>query len=159
MSIYFSKIIDRYFLRWIAPDTWLTYHPLDMERFYQFVKAIKRYSRSNYGPKIRKNIIKAAKKEHPDFADDLIKEMADDFSERVHQFLEYESVPFPDPYIEMRDPHSVSLYLHSIHVADKKGNFRPLHSEGEIERILERNFGANWRKRSLEKVYGKAKKV
>lgn len=147
MSVYFSKIVDRYFLRWITPSTWFTYHPLDMERFYQFIKAIKRYSRCSYGPKIRKNIIKAAKKEHPNFTDDLIEEMADDFSARVHQILEYESVPFPHPYVEMRNPYSVSLYLHSIQIPDKKGDLRPLYGEAEIEKILERNFGCDWRKR------------
>jgi hypothetical protein len=120
MSHYFSKIIDCYFLQWIAPDTWVTYHPLDLERFYQFVKAIKRYSRSNHGPKIQENIIQAAKKKHPEFINDLINEMAEDFSGRVHQILDYESAPFPDPFVEMRNPHAVSLYLDSLEVSDRK---------------------------------------
>ena len=159
MSRYFSKIIDRYFLQWIAPDTWVTYHPMDMERFYQFVKAIKRYSRTNYGPKLLKNIIKAAKKEHPEFSDDLINEMAEYFSGRVHQILDYESAPFPDPFVEMRDPYAVSLYLRRLRVSDRKGGFRPLHSQAEIDKILEKNFGTNWRERSFEQIYGKTKKV
>jgi hypothetical protein len=148
MSLYFSKIIDRYFLSWICPDTWATYHPSDMERFYKFVKAIKRYARSNYGPKIYKNIIKAARKEHPSFDEGHIMEMAENFSSIVHKILDYESTPFPDPIVEMRNPYKVSLRLRSIQKSDKKGNLHPFYTENQIEKILEKNFGPGWRKRS-----------
>jgi hypothetical protein len=159
MSIYFSKTVDRYFLAWIGPDTWDSFHPLDMERFYKFVKAIKRYSRSNYGPKILENIVKAARNEHPDLNDDYVKEIAQDFSSISHQILDYESTPFPDPLIEMRNPYAVSLRLFSIQVSDKKGNLRPFYTEEKIEKILAKNFGPDWRERWRQRIFGKSQKA
>jgi len=119
-----------------------------MERFYRFVKAIKRYARSNYGPKIYENIIKAVRKEHLNLNDDHIEEMAAYFSSIVHKILDYESTPFPDPIVEMRNPYAVSLRLRSIQIADKKGNFHPFFSEKQIEEIIAKNFGSDWRDRS-----------
>lgn len=159
MSIYFAKVIDRYFLSWICPDTWDTFHPNDMERFYKFVKAIKRYARSNYGPKIYQNIIKAVRKEHPNLNEEHIEEMARKFSSIVHKILDYESTPFPDPIVEMRNPHFVSLRLRSIQIADKKGNFHSFYTEKQIEEILAKNFGSDWRERSLQRIFGKPQKA
>ncbi len=147
MSIYFAKIIDIYFLNWIRQDTWDSFHWLDMERFYKFVKAIKKYARSKYGPKIYKNIIKAAKKEHPNLNEAHVEEKARYFSSIVHQILDYESTSFPDPIVEMRNPYEVWRHLHKIQVTDKKGNLRPLYTEEEIEAILSKNFGSDWRAR------------
>jgi hypothetical protein len=159
MSLHFSKIIDRYFLSWICPDTWATYHPLDMERFYKFVKAIKRYARSNYGPKIYKNIIKAARKEHPGLDEGHIREMAEDFSSIVHKILDYELTPFPDPIVEMRNPYEVSLRLRSIQRADKKGDLRPFYTDKQVEEILDKNFGPDWRERSRQHISRKPQNI
>ena len=104
MDSYFSKIIDRYFLKWIGPDTWASFHPLDMERFYQFVKAIKRYRRNNSKYNIRHNIIKAVRSEHPNLNDEFIEKMCEKFSGIAHHFLEYSSAPFPIRQIERGTP-------------------------------------------------------
>ena len=153
MGIYFAKMIDRYFLSWIRPDTWDTYHPFDTERFYKFVKAIRRYARVNYGPKIRQNIIEAARKEHPRLDEDYIKEMAESFSSIVHKILDYESTRFPDPMVEMRNPYAVRIHLRGVEKADRKGILRPFYSEKQIEDILVKNFGPDWDVRSRRTIF------
>jgi hypothetical protein len=41
---YFTPAIDKYFASWILRDTWHTGHPLDMARFYCFVRAVDHFS-------------------------------------------------------------------------------------------------------------------
>jgi len=40
-----SPVVQRYFDAWVDRDTWDSWHPLDDEHFYRFVKAVARYSR------------------------------------------------------------------------------------------------------------------
>lgn len=40
---YFSKITDAYLHDWLAPTSWDADHPLDVHRFYRFVRALYHY--------------------------------------------------------------------------------------------------------------------
>ena len=40
-----SPVVQRYFDAWVDRDTWDSWHPLDDEHFYRFVKAVARSSR------------------------------------------------------------------------------------------------------------------
>lgn len=47
-------------------------HPSDMERFYLFLKALKRYSRKSHRiAGLYENILKAAKEYHPNLDEEL----------------------------------------------------------------------------------------
>jgi hypothetical protein len=156
MSVYFSEMIDRYFLAWIRIDTWHTAHPSDMERFYKFVKALKRYSRKKSALNISENIKKAVREHHPNFNEDYLDEMAQDFSSTVFQILDYEKAPFPDPLVEMNDPYAVSLHLGTLRKYDSNGRSMPLYSEEQIEKFLVRHFGKDWEERWNERIFGKS---
>ena len=147
MSMYFSKIVDRYFLQWIALPTWDSMHSMDMERFYQFMKAMKRYSRKHWTTRFHQSIVKAAAELHPRSSEKYIHKMADFFLQTAGTIFEYESASFPDPLVEMRNPYEVDLYLRTLRIYDSEGNAQYMYTGEEIERILEDNFGSDWRKR------------
>jgi len=46
----------------------------------------------------------------------------------------------------MRNPYAVSLHLLSYQRIDDKGKAQPLYSSEQIEEILAKNFGKDWRK-------------
>ena len=60
---------------------------------------------------------------------------------------DYESTSSPDPIIEMRDPYEVELTLQSYRIYKQGSQEQPLHTESQIEEILEKNFGTRWRDR------------
>jgi hypothetical protein len=43
---YFTPTIDKYFAAWVLRDTWDSGHPLDMQNFYRFVRAIDHFSKA-----------------------------------------------------------------------------------------------------------------
>jgi hypothetical protein len=147
MAKYFSKIVDRYFMRWISPDTWHTHHPLDMKRFYGFVKALRRYSRKRGSPRLRANIIMAAKIKHPELDEECLEERADYFSSLAHKILDYESTPFPDPLVEKTNPHAVAISLGMIQKVDEHGRPHPAYTQEQIDNRLAEMFGDDWRER------------
>ena len=142
---YFSPVVDRYFLQWIVLPTWDSMHPMDMQRFYQFLKALKRYSRKDWSAYFIQNIVNAAKHFHPNRDADCIRKAAVRFLEIAEDIFAYESAPFPDPLVEMRNPYQVALYLRSLRVYDEHGREQDMYSQEEIEKILEENFGPDWR--------------
>jgi hypothetical protein len=141
MPKYFSKAVDRYFDQWIRVFTWDTMHPYDMERFYQFLKALKKYSRKYWAKGFHENIVKAAKDYHPNLDEKHITEMANFFIKKAETCFAYEEAPFPDPLVEKTDPYAVRSRLSRIQVLDDKGNTRPLYTSDEIEDILAKDFG------------------
>ena len=52
---YFTPSIDKYFAAWILRDTWDSGHPLDMQRFYRFVRAIDHFSKAIRRPPLDLN--------------------------------------------------------------------------------------------------------
>jgi len=146
MTQYFSKLIDRYLNHWIGLPTWDSMHPTDMKRFYQFLKALKKYGRGRAQLHVRDGIFRAIKKQYPDVSDSHLNEMANFFSTRAEIVLAYEEATL-DPCVEMRDPYQVALSLRASHYIDENGNKQPIYSSTQIEKILAENFGPNWRDR------------
>jgi len=61
---YFSKLVDCYLVKWISIDTWHTKHAYDMERFYKFIRSLKKFSHKENSAKKIENIIKQAAIDH-----------------------------------------------------------------------------------------------
>lgn len=57
---YFSKSIDKYFIRWIDIDTWYTMDDFDINRFYRFIHALSRFARRSYSNRDIQNRIEDA---------------------------------------------------------------------------------------------------
>lgn len=145
MTVYFSKIVDRYFRQWINLPTWDSMHPFDMTRFYQFLKAFQKYSRNRSLTRIRRNIIRAAHNNHPELDNEYIEEVANFFTTQAGRIFAFQAAQFPDPLVEMRNPYQVSLYLRTLRKIDDSGESISLYTHEEIEGILAENFGTNWR--------------
>jgi len=145
MSRYFSTIVDRYLNHWIALPTWGSKHPLDMQRFYQFLRALKRYSRKDWTLDFRERIFRAAKDNHPEFDESYLVETIDYFVRQEEIICDYHSAPFPAPLVEMSNPYLVASYLSLLLVVDDEGNERSMYTSEEIEEILAKNFGKDWR--------------
>ncbi len=90
-----SPTVAKYFMKWILTSTWYTEHTCDMDRFYKFVKAVKRWSKKRpSGELVRQLIV-----EHGGPLEDLEK-MADHFKSLYVEILEYEDTPFPEKHRE-----------------------------------------------------------
>ena len=120
-------------------------HPLDRRRFYCFVKACIRYSRTKlHGGWLRYFLEKELPATYPtpilgrDFREELISEVADLF-ERI---LEFNKAGFPNHSLEMRNPFKVMGHL-LFHNKPRE----------EIEEILVDYFSPSWRE-DYDKKYG-----
>jgi len=125
-------IVRRYFDAWISLDTWDSFHALDMERFYRFVKAVVRYSRHQRpsSTRIRAFIIERWKGQREEA--ELNKE-ADHVAELYQTLLEYErTTGFPDPLIERKDIVRYHLRLKATRT-----------SEGQYRRTMSEVWGPN----------------
>lgn len=137
---------DRYFIHWIGLPTWDSMHQMDMMRFYQFVKALRTYSRKSWQNMLYKNIILAARDYHSNVNENHLIDMAEFFTGQANIVLDFDSTTFPDPLVEMKNPRLVLAYLRQFHqAADLNGNTRPLYTPEQLENIMIENFGANWR--------------
>lgn len=131
-----SKLVEKYYLAWVKGPTLLE-HSLDRDRFYCFVKACMRYSRTKlHGGWLRYFLEKELPATYPtpilgrDFRGELISEVVILF-ERI---LAFNKASFPNHALEMRNPYAVMGQL--------RYHNRP---PGEIEEILVDNFGPSWR--------------
>jgi hypothetical protein len=150
---YFSKVVDRYFNHWIRQDTWHTGHPLDLERFCQFLKAIRKYSRRRHWTAgFHDNIVEAAKLYHPEMDEISIFEMADHFTDKAETVFAYEAAMFPHPLVEMTNADQVWSYLYSLQVADAEGNPHGMYSLEEIEKLVAESFGKDWREKRRKRT-------
>ena len=78
---YFSKLVDCYLIEWINVGTWYTGHPYDMERFYKFIHALKRFSKKEICAKDVENRIKeAVTNGHGGFNKEELNRIAKEFS-------------------------------------------------------------------------------
>ncbi len=145
-KVYFSPLVDQYFFNWIRKPTWDTLHWCDQDRFYQFLKAHDRYSRNKEIIRLSRNIKLAAKEFHPKLDEEHINEIVEIYIERARIIRSYLQVKFPDHLVEMRNPIAVWGELHRIVKYDEAtGEFHPLYTDKELEEILNKHFGENWR--------------
>lgn len=145
MSGYFSPLVDRYLLNWLGTSTWVTMHHKDMVRFYKFMRALMQYGRKDPLKYLDAGLLLAAKDKHPNLDDAHIEEIIGKYVGIAWHIIHYVRAPFPDPLVEMQDPIEVDLYLRRFRKDDEKGLSQPAFPPEERERILEENFGKDWR--------------
>ncbi|MCQ3932537.1 MAG: hypothetical protein DPW16_18970 [Chloroflexi bacterium] len=145
MTKYFSPMVDKYLSHWICQPTWDSMHPKDMERFYIFLKALQRYSKRDWFSELNATLLRAAKDFHPSVEEDLLAKTIGIFLEKAEVVLNYAKAEFPNPVVEMRNPFEVRGLLTTRKYLDRDGNEQTMLSDDEIEEILIKNFGKNWR--------------
>lgn len=145
MKIYFSPLVDKYLRHWIEEPTWDSMHPKDMERFYMFLKALQRYSKRNWFSELKGTLIGVTKDYYPLLEEDQLAKTIDLFLEKARVALNYTKAPFPNHVVEMRNPFEVRSSLTTSKYLDAEGNEQTLYSIEQVEEILIKNFGENWR--------------
>jgi len=97
-------LANQYLEAWINRDSWSSASPLDMESFYQFVKAVEKYGKTSLTKDDLKQIIIDNQKGnvHEDSLNSL-EDRAADFARLYEQLREFSTTPFPNPLIEQRD--------------------------------------------------------
>ena len=131
-----SKVVARYFEVWIALDSWDSFHPLDLQRFYRFVKAVVRYSRKPPSSRDVHALIMARrnKQRSVDAFDD---QAAERYADIYETLINYEETRcFPDALIECTNIIKFHLQLQS------QENQNVQH----IEWIMNRFWGKDWQK-------------
>src|SRR5262245_18718430 len=97
-----SPVVARYFDIWIRQETWDSGHWSDRERFYQFVKAVKRYSRRSVSRYQIQTLIIVRCKHRRDRA--VLEIKAEKYGEIYQTLLEYERTSgFPDALIDRKN--------------------------------------------------------
>ncbi|MGR3178730.1 MAG: hypothetical protein ACUZ8E_11795 [Candidatus Anammoxibacter sp.] len=87
----FSPIVEEALEKWITFPTWYTDHQFDMERFYDFAKAL----RHEFGyiagreEQIRERLIKEAKERHPNLNAETAEKVIWDRVHLATSILEY----------------------------------------------------------------------
>jgi hypothetical protein len=130
-----SKVVGRYFEAWIALDTWDSFHPLDLQRFYRFVKAVVRYSRKPPSSGDVHALITARwNKQRPV---DALERAADRYAEIYETLMNYERTRgFPDALIERT---SIVKFHGQLSSQDNS-------NAQHIERIMSHVWGKDWQK-------------
>jgi hypothetical protein len=130
-----SKVVGRYFDAWIVLNSWDSFHPLDLQRFYRFVRAVTRYSRKPLTPANLRHLIRARWKEQRS-AGALAHAIAG-YMEKYETLLDYKKTPgFPDPLIERR-----SIVKFYGRLTSQQGSNR------HVERIMSNAWGKDWREK------------
>lgn len=93
MAHYFSKAVDPYLADWLRRETWDTKHPLDMARFYQFLKALQRYSRHPWLLGFAEKLQAAVKGHHPTLSDSSLSKRVQFYVDKAETVFEYEAAP------------------------------------------------------------------
>jgi hypothetical protein len=149
----FSPLIQKYFEHWIELETWDSTHWADKERFYQFVKACFKYRKKKISSSDIKTAIKeAVLSKRPTFNEEELDHLAEQFSQEFATIRDYEETPFPDDWVEMRNPIRVKHYLRMLR--DERN--AQLYSESQIQEILKRNFGENWEENVRRRISGQS---
>lgn len=131
----FPRIAGRYFEAWIANDTWDSYHSLDNERFYRFVKAVARYNRRK-PPLPREVSAGIVQRWRGRRVAAELRKTADHFVDLYQTLLAYEATRrFPDPLIERTDIVKYHLEL----------SVRSRNNLGQVERTMADVWGRDWR--------------
>ena len=139
-----SPVVGRYFDAWICQDSWDSGHPTDTERFYRFVKAVARYSRSRAPSQadIHALIVQRWRGQGVDRVE--LDTRANEFAELYRTLLNYEKTrDFPDPLIERTN----ILEYHLRVSAQCQGN------DQCINRMMTEVWGKDWHtKRGLTRM-------
>lgn len=133
-----SPIVRRYYSAWIKGATLLE-HPLDQKRFYQFVKACVRYSRSPVHSGWLRSFLEA------DLPGSAGSEATGKICLLFEHLIDFSRTPFPNVLVEWRDPYRVSNGLESMRILDETGKERSFYSREQVKQLVEENFGVNWR--------------
>lgn len=140
-----SPLIDKYYKNWVNSDS-LFSDIVDLQKFYQFVKACLRYSRSRKDTHWLKFFLD---KDLPEkYNKDKCQELVETATFLFNHLLDYEKTPFPNYILEMRNPFSVKYELMRIRNYDGSSYY----SIDAIEKILVDNFGTDWEKKWLKKA-------
>jgi hypothetical protein len=130
-----SKVVGRYFDAWICRDTWDSFHPLDNQRFYRFVKAVARYSRRPPLPRDIKTLIVERRGGDRRITAALSK-TADKFVDLYQTLLEYEKTRgFPDALIER-----TNIVRYYLRLTSGSGS-----NHHHINRMMTDVWGKDWR--------------
>jgi len=154
MPRFFSKGADPYLDNWLKARTWNSHHPLDMERFWQLLKALKRYqtySKRSWIPGFRGKLRDAMQHYHPGFSSDFYDQHVSFFAQKAELIHEYEtSRGIPDPLVEVNDPYRMSAILRSL-VVRRDGEEQHMYTREQVTMIVNEKFtekyGKNWRER------------
>ena len=154
MPKFFSKGADPYLDNWLKAKTWNSHHPLDMERFWQLLKALKRYqtySKKSWLRGFREKLRKAVEHYHPGFSGDYYDQHISFFAQKAELIHEYETARgIPDPLVEVNNPYRMSAVLRSF-VVLRNGEEHRMYTSEEAAKIVNdrftEKFGKNWRER------------
>src|SRR6516164_8403786 len=101
-NVQLSSIIARYFDIWIRQETWDSGHWSDRERFYRFVKAVKRYSRRPVSSDQIQTLMIDRWRHRRDST--VLEIKVEKYGEIYQILLEYERTPdFPDALIDCKN--------------------------------------------------------
>ena len=76
--------------RWIKPETWHTFHPDDMERFYGFVKALSEEDMSFFDEAVLGDQIRRVVREnHPGFNEESRDEVIREHIRKISTIFDY----------------------------------------------------------------------
>ena len=134
-----SPVVGRYFDAWLRLDTWDSYHPLDKERFYLFVKAVARYSRRVPSAGDIKELIVEKWKDRRTIS--VLNKATCYFMSLYQEFLAYEKTRgFPNPSIERTN--IVRFYY----------RIRQGKTNKDIDMRMSEDWGSNWQRKLDEKL-------
>jgi hypothetical protein len=90
-----TPVAEKYFIRWISASFWYRENLDDMERFYRFIRAVKRYNSKKPPPEslVRELIMEHGGKVLHDR--DYLESNAERFTGLYKDILEYEQTSLP----------------------------------------------------------------
>lgn len=132
-----SPVVNRYFENWICQDSWLSFHPLDKQRFYRFVKAVMRYSRKSCPSAADIRALILSRRGELKTIEEL-DNAAEQYADMYETLLEYERTgDFPSTMIERTNIVRFHAQLTS------HGKACPQY----IDRVMSRVWGKDWQTR------------
>ena len=138
MKYKMSPVIKKYYEHWIRSPKLLG--PSDTEKFYAFVKSVLRYSKKRRNGSWFRYFLERDLPKTGLGYEERIPELVALFDHLVDF---HHSTKFPDPLIEMRNPHLVKNILQMYKKEDGTRQF----SDDEINKTLKKNFGDKWKEK------------
>jgi hypothetical protein len=130
-----SPLVNCYLEAWIGNATWHTFHHTDKTRFYRFVKAAIRYSRTSItGDDLKELLIQRfSGKFNKTYLINRVEYFASLFDD-LYDFAKAEFI-FPDELVEKKN---ISRYYHELTI---RVNF----DESVIELKMSHEWGIDWK--------------